>query len=59
MSVGNKTQEKFDYLMKIFIKYDCEFDKYLKENNEVFTIKRFDVYEKIAEEIVLNEFIYK
>ena len=59
LSVGNKAREKFDYLMKIFIKYDYEFDKNLKETNEVFTIKRMDIYEKIAEEIVLNEFIYK
>ena len=58
-SVGNKAQEKFDYLMKIFIKYDYEFDKNLKEPNEVSAIKRMDIYEKIAEEIVLNEFIYK
>ena len=45
--------------MKIFIKYDYEFDKNLKEPNEVSAIKRIDIYEKIAEEIVLNEFIYK
>lgn len=59
LSVGNKAQEKFDYLMKIFIKYDYKFDDFLKASNEVSAIKKLDIYEKIAEEIVLNEFIYK
>ena len=59
LSVGNKAQEKFDYLMKIFIKHDYEFDKNLKAPNEVSAIKRMDIYEKIVEEIVINEFIYK
>lgn len=59
LSVGNKAQEKFDYLMKIFIKYDYKFDDFLKASNEVSAIKRLDIYEKIAEEIVLDEFIYK
>ena len=59
ISVGKKTEEKVNDLMQKFIKNDINLSENYKEKDNLKWTKLINNYKNIAEEIVLNDYIYE
>ena len=59
LSVGKKTEEKVNDLMQKFIKNDINLSENYKEKDNLKWTKLMNNYKNIAEEIVLNDYIYE
>ena len=59
LSVGKNSEEKVDYLMQKFIKNDIKLSENFKEKDSLEWTKLMNNYKNSAEEIVLNDYIFK
>ena len=59
LSVGKNSEEKVDDLMEKFIKNDINLSENYKEKDNLKWTKLINNYKNIAEEIVLNDYIYE
>jgi len=59
LSVGKNSQQKVDGLMQKFIKNDNKLSENLKEKDSLEWTKLMNNYKNIAEEIVLNDYIFE
>ena len=59
LSVGKNSEEKVDDLMQKFIKNDIRLSENFKENDSLEWTKLMNNYKNIAEEIVLNDYIFE
>ena len=59
LSVGKISEEKVNDLMQKFIKSDNKLSEKLKEKDSLEWTKLMNNYKNIAEEIVLNDYIYE
>ena len=59
LSVGKNFEEKVNDLIQKFIKSDSKLSEKFKEKNSLEWTKLMNNYENIAEEIVLNDYIYE
>lgn len=58
-SVSNECEERLKTLMDNYIKSDDRLSEKSKENNQIEWVKLMNNYKLIAEEIILNEIVYK
>ena len=59
LSVCKNSEEKVDDLMQKFIKNDIRLSENFKEKDNLEWTKLMNNYKNIAEEIVLNEYIFE
>ena len=59
ISVGKKSEEKVNDLMQKFIKIDSKLSEKFKEKDSLEWTKLMNNYKNIAEEIVLNDYIFE
>ena len=59
LSVGKNSKEKVNNLMQKFIKNDNKLSENFKENDSLEWTKLMNNYKNIAEEIVLNDYIFE
>ena len=59
LSVGKISEEKIDELMQKFIKSDNKLSVEFKVKDSLARAKLMNNYKSIAEEIVLNDYIYE
>ena len=59
LSVGKISEEKINDLMQKFIKNDNKLSEKFKENDSLEWTKLMNNYKNIAEEIVLNDYIFE
>ena len=59
LSVGKNSEEKVNDLMQKFIKNDSKLSENFKEKDSLEWTKLMNNYKNIAEEIVLNDYIFE
>ena len=59
LSVGKNSEEKVNDLIQKFIKSDSKLSEKFKEKNSLEWTKLMNNYKNIAEEIILNDYIYE
>ena len=59
LSVGKNSEEKVNDLMKKFIKSDSKLSEKFKEKDSLEWTKLMNNYKNIAEEIVINDYIFE